>query len=230
MKENIIYNRTSTEEQNPENQLKDCQVIANRLELTEVRTLEEKQSAWKDDFKRDVFNNLKNQIKKREIGNLIVWDLDRLYRNRKKLVAFFKYCKTYGCKIFSFRQQFLEDINKAPEPWNEMLFDNMIFILGWMAEEESSKKSERIRASLRKGEDGQTRSKYGNIWGRKKIPMKTLKIIIELYKQGKKYREICEEVFYWDKSNNKKFVSVGLVHKTIQEFKRNKLVFEEVHS
>ena len=226
MKDTIIYNRTSTEEQNPENQLEDCKEVIKRLNIFEFEIIEEKQSAWKDDFKRDKFNELKLQIKKREVKKLIVWDLDRIYRNRIKLIAFFKYCKTYGCKIFSFRQQFLEDINNAPEPWNEMLFDNMIFILGWMAEEESSKKSERIRASLTKDKTGQTISKYGKIWGRKKVPIKTLRKITELHEQGKTYREISNEIYYWDINNHKKYVSIRLVHKTIVEFKRNKLAFK----
>jgi len=218
MKQNIIYNRTSTEDQNPENQVKDCKVLVEKLEIKDYEVLEEQKSAFKDYVTREIFDSISRSIRKREVKNLIVWDLDRIYRNRKKLVAFFEMCKVYGCKIYSFRQQFLEDINKAPEPWNEMLFGNMIFIMGWMAEEESSKKSERVRASIRKNKKGKTVSYKGNIWGRKSIQNKVKKEIIKLYEEGKNIRQISKKVHYWDSNNNKKYVSVGFVHKTIQEF------------
>lgn len=212
-----IYLRTSTEEQNPQNQLRDCLGLLKDLGETEYEIYEEKQSAWKEEFKREEFNKIRELIKQRRIKILIVWDLDRLYRNRKNLVAFFKFCKAYDCKLFSYRQRFLEDINKAPAPWNEMLMDNMIFILGWIAEEESSKKSERVRASIKKNKQGKTISKYGKLWGGRPVPLRVRKQIVELRKQGKSFRDICKEVYYWDKSRNKHFVSMGFVHKVLAE-------------
>jgi len=218
----IIYNRTSTEDQNPENQVENCKEITTRLNILDFKVLEEQKSAFKDDEKREIFNEIKRKIKAREIKNFIVWDLDRIYRNRKKLISFFKFCKFYECKIYSYRQQFLEDINKSPEPWNEMLFDNMVFILGWIAEDESAKKSERIKAAIRISKKGHTVSYKGNKWGRKAVPLKVKQNILKLHEQGKHYREICEEVYYWDAAKHKKFVSLGLVHKTLEEFKEKK--------
>ena len=105
----IIYIRTSTEEQNPENQFKDCASLCD----SEYEVVEEKKSAWKDDYKREGFNEILKSIKQRECNELIVWDLDRIYRNRMKLIAFFKEAKYYDCKIRSYRQKFLEDITTA---------------------------------------------------------------------------------------------------------------------
>ena len=51
---NIIHIRTSTEDQNPENQLKDCLSIYKE-EWGEYKLFEEKQSAWKDNVTREVF-------------------------------------------------------------------------------------------------------------------------------------------------------------------------------
>lgn len=48
-----IYIRTSTEDQNPENQLKD---IYNMGVSNGVQVYEDKQSAWKDDKERDSFD------------------------------------------------------------------------------------------------------------------------------------------------------------------------------
>lgn len=210
---NIIYIRTSTEEQNPENQLKDCKSI-NQWEEAEI--FAEKQSAY-NDKNRIEFEKVLNLIKKGKVEHLIVWDWDRLFRNRKKLIEFFEFCKIYKCKIHSVRQAYFEDFYKIPKPFDEIVSNLVLNLMGHMAEEESKKKGERVKLAIRK-KNGVTKSYKGNKWGRK--PLKKIDDrIIELYKEGKKYREICEEVYYWDKNNHKKFVSLGYVHKILANVK-----------
>lgn len=212
MKENtIIYIRTSTEEQNPENQLKDCLSI-NQYGMYEL--IEDKQSAWKEHSEREGFDNLKKLINKGIVKHLIVWDLDRLYRNRKNLVDFFKFCEINKCKIHSYRQEWLSKINDMPSPWNEIIHDLMLQIMGWLAQDESDKKSKRVKASIRMKEDG-AYSYKGNKWGRKELSTQAINKILELRKQGKSIRAICNEVQYSDKSNNMKNVSIAVVHKII---------------
>lgn len=213
----IVYLRTSTDEQNPQNQLGDCKRIAEELGVDDYEIYEEQQSAWKEEHKRKQFNKIKELIKKRKVQSLIVWDLDRIYRNRRLLVQFFQLCKINNCKVHSFRQDWLEQLHKIPNPFNEIMFDLMLQIMGWLAEEESIKKSQRVKASIKKNRQGQTISKYGKVWGRKLVPIRVQKQIIELRKQGKSYRDICKEVYYWDKSRNKHFVSMGFVHKVLAE-------------
>jgi DNA invertase Pin-like site-specific DNA recombinase len=210
----IIYLRTSTGEQNPENQKNDCLILA-KLIKEEFEIFEEKQSAFKDDD-REIFESIKRRIKNKEITHLIVWDLDRLFRNRKKLIEFFEYCKIYKCKIHSFRQQWLEQLNNIPEPFNEIMHGLMLQIMGWLAEEESQKKSERVKNAIRI-KDGITKSYKGNKWGFHSVGRKTDNQIIELYKQGKTMKEITKEIFYWNKNKNKKYVSIGYVHKVIHK-------------
>ncbi len=212
----IIYLRTSTGEQNPENQLKDCMTLMIGVK-EENKILEEKQSAFKDE-NREVFESIKDDIKQKKVNHLIVWDLDRLFRNRKKLIEFFEFCKIYKTKVHSFRQQWLEQLNNIPEPFNEIMHGLMLQIMGWLAEEESKKKSERVKNAVRTNE-GITKSYKGNKWGRKKLKLDEQ--IIKLYKEGKTMREITKEVFYWDKSNNKNFVSIGYVHKTLSQIKKD---------
>ena len=216
-KRTIIYNRTSTTEQNPENQLKDCFEIIKRLNITDYEVLEEQKSAYKDEVEREVFDLIIEKIKRRQLDILICWDLDRLYRNRKKLISFFEICKLYNCKIYSFRQQFLEDINKAPAPWNEMLFNQLIFILGWINEEESIKRGMRIKSSVRK-EEGITKSRKGNKWGRRKKPVNE-EYILELHKQGLSTYEISKK--YSEDSRFKAKISHQLVHNIIKKFLQN---------
>jgi DNA invertase Pin-like site-specific DNA recombinase len=210
MKQVIIYLRTSTEEQNPENQLKDCLTICENKRFIDYETLSEQQSSFKD-VSRPVFESIRQSIKSKQTNVLICWDLDRLFRNRKKLIEFFQYCKTYDCKVYSFRQNWLEDINQMPSPWNETIHDLMLSVMGWLAEDESFKKSERIKNAIRK-KDNQTLSYKGNIWGRKSISTFKKNKIIELNQQGKSIRVIAEELE----------LSVGCVHKSLTNSKAQK--------
>jgi hypothetical protein len=96
----------------------------------------------------------------------------------------------------------------------------MINIYGHIAEDESNKKSSRVKIAVRR-ETGKTLSYKGNKWGRKELGDDIKQAIIMAYNQNKSYSQICSEVFYWDSSRNKKFVSKGFVHKTISDFKRS---------
>ena len=219
----LVYLRTSTEEQNPENQLKDCLTLVKG----EYEVIEEKESAFKDKI-RPLFESVKTKIKSKELEDLVVWDLDRLFRNRKKLIEFFEFCKIYKIKIHSFRQQWLEQLNNIPEPFNEIMHSLMLQIMGWIAEEESQKKSERVRNSIRI-KDNQTISYKGNKWGRKSISTQAVNKIIELFNKGLTIREIAKQVEYADKNKNMKNVSRGLVHKIITQYKQAKDSKREVH-
>ena len=193
MKQTIIYLRTSTEEQNPENQLKDCQALTLKLELNDYEIIPEKQSAFKD-IDREKFELIREAIKKGEVKDLIVWDLDRLFRNRKKLIEFFEFCKVYDCKIHSFRQDWLESLNKIQEPFNEIMFNLMLSIMGWLAEDDSKRKSQRVKNAVRK-ETGVTLSRKGNKWGRRTIASdKNKRQAQELRKQGLSLSKIAEQM------------------------------------
>jgi len=219
MKQAIIYLRTSTDEQNPENQLKDCEVLARRLNVTNYEVLQDKTSGWKD-IERESFEKIKNTIKNKGIKILICWDLDRLFRNRKKLIAFFAFCKNYNCKIYSFRQEWLESLNKIQEPFNEIMHNLMLQIMGWLAEDESQKKSDRVKSAVRKIK-GITKSYKGNKWGRKSLSKNVVNQVLELHKQGISMRQISKQVFYWDKNNNKKAIALSSVHKIITGYTNN---------
>lgn len=214
---NIIYIRTSTEEQNPENQLHDCKVLATKLKLKDWVVVSEQLSAWKDNVVRPKFDvQIRGDIKKRKVKHFICWDVDRIYRNRKKLLEFFKFCKLYGCKIHSYRQQFLESVHEMPPPFDEAMHDFMLHLWGWLAEDESKKKSQRVRAALRK-RNGKTYSYKGNKWGKKPLGKKTINEVMELNKQGLTLREIASKVHYWDNQRNRHQISKSAVHKLIKE-------------
>ncbi len=210
---NAIYIRTSTEEQNPENQLRDCLSINT---YGPYNLFSEQQSAFRDKDRVE-FNKVLKLIKQNKIRHLICWDLDRLYRDRKKLIEFFQLCKHYDCKVHPFRQDWLEQLNKIQSPFNEIMFDLMLQIMGWLGEEESQKKSERIKLSVRKKKGKPTKSYKGNVWGRKGLSKKTKEEIVEKHKQSLSIREIADSVYYYDRNRNRRFVSKSAVHKTLKE-------------
>ena len=218
MKETIIYIRTSTEEQNPENQLKDCKELAERLGIHDYEIKPEKKSAFKDNVERIVFNSIKTAIQEGKVKNLIVWDLDRLYRNRINTVDFIRNYAKLGLRVYSFRQSWFEDIKQIPTPFNEIVYDLMLQVISWIAEEESKKKSDRVRNAVRKDNNGKTVSYKGTSWGRKSIVTDKIKgQVKELHSKGKPIREIAETVYYYDENRNKKMISKSLVHKIILE-------------
>ncbi len=208
---NIAFIRTSTTEQTPELQLQGIDAIAIRLELT-VKS--EKESAFKDNAKRPVFNEVIALIKQGKVKNLFVWDLDRLYRNRIKLKQFFVLCKHYKTTIQSVNQEWLNNLNAIPAPFNEIVFEMLIQIFGWIGEEESVKKSKRVKLAVRKKEGSKTKSYKGNVWGRKPLTPQTVKRVMDLYHSGKSIREIAREVIVY-RNNNGKNISKSAVHKTI---------------
>lgn len=211
-----VYIRTSTEDQTPENQIREIETISGKGYIL----FKDKQSAWKDNKEREDFEKLKKLIKRAKGGDLYVWDWDRIYRNRKKLKEFFQFCAIYNCKVHSFRQAFFETFHQIPPPFDEIMQEIVLNLLGWMAEDESSKKSDRVKLSVRRVPGKATRSHKGKKWGRKAIKVDDK--IIAAHKEGKNMREITEQVFYWDKNNHKKYVSLGYVHKTLVEFRAQK--------
>lgn len=204
----IVYLRTSTTDQNPENQKKDCLSIC-KSEWGEPEIHPEEKSAWKKEENRPVFESIKKQIKQGRVKHLVVWDLDRIYRNRKRLKEFFEFSKYYKCQIHSYRQQFLEKFNEIPEPFNEIMYDVMLSFLGWIAEEESQKKSERVKIAYQ--------NRKGN-WGRKSYVNNRVKNdIIRLKQQGYSVRQIASQVTYYDKNKNIKNVSKSVVSSVLKQ-------------
>jgi DNA invertase Pin-like site-specific DNA recombinase len=176
-----MYIRTSTTEQEPQTQIKDCKTLILDKECV---LYEDQQSAWKEDKDRLSFNKLKKDIKKGSVDKLVVWDLDRIYRDRIKLIQFFTYCKNYKCSIYSYRQSWLNELNDIVPPFNEIMHDLMLNIMGWIAEEESTKKSDRVKKAVVKN-GNVTMSYKGNKWGRKSTSTQKINKIKEILESTK---------------------------------------------
>jgi DNA invertase Pin-like site-specific DNA recombinase len=79
----------------------------------------------------------------------------------------------------------MSQFQDLPPPWNEILKDFMVNVFGWIAEEESNTKSQRVRAAY-KNHDGKK-------WGRPKKDIKTQKVL-RLRQQGESLRSIGKQL------------------------------------
>ena len=223
----ILYLRTSTKDQNPELQREDGVKFGADIGVEIVEVVSEQGSAYKLEKVRPKWESVVKRAKKEKL-NIIVWRYDRAFRNREEFYKFMKVMfEVYKVKVYSVKEpsilSFWEMIGKTHSDnpiYNELmegifktLWNFMIQQAGEEAEEESRTKSERVKLAVRKV-NGITKSYKGNKWGRKNQP-KAEEQILKLKKEGKTMREISKEVYYWDKNNHKKFVSIGFVHKVI---------------
>lgn len=207
----VIYIRTSTVDQTPELQLRDIKTIcpANSIEYVEQL------SAWKENVKRPVFESILKQIKEGKIQSVYLWDWDRAYRNRNKLKEFLLLCKHHGVELHSYRQKWFEEFHRIPQPFNEIVMDMVINLLGWIGEEESEKKSSRVKMAVKRKVGEKTYSTYGKKWGRKSLPKQTVNRVLELHKEGKSIRQIAAEVNIYDANNNAKKISKSAVQQIV---------------
>ena len=213
-----IYTRVSTEGQNFENQLN---------QLTDFC----KKNNWKDyiiykevvsgkEGNRPEFKKMFKDASQKKFDMILVWALDRFTREGvDKVWKYIKELNYYGVEFRSFKEPFLNTDNK-------LVKDMLLSIMGVLAEQERIRISERTKARLdtykkQINSKGYFISKTGNKikhLGKPSISKKTKEQIISFHKEGKSYRDICREVYYWTKGRNKKYVSMGLVHKVIKEF------------
>jgi len=208
----VVYIRCSTPDQEPQLQLNDINL--DLKPSIEALILKENISAWKEKTERPEFKRLEKLIRENKVKTLYVWNIDRIYRNRKKLVAFFALCKIYKVKVRSYCQKWLDGLYHTPEPFDEIIMDLFISLLGWIAESESNDKSSRIKMAIRK-KNNTTYSYKGNLWGRKPFPTNTINRVLELHQNGLSIREIAKNVTVYDKNNNGRVISKSAVHKIL---------------
>lgn len=213
---NFIFIRTSTTEQNPTLQIND---IIKSFSLTKYIVIEEKDSAFKENAKRIEFEKLKKLILAKKVTALYIWDLDRLFRNRIKLIDFLSLCKVQNTLVFSYNQQWIQSIQKMQQPFNEIMFDFMLSIMGWLGEDESIKKSNRVKMAVHRTDKG-TFSYKGNKWGRKALSKQAIGKIEDLHSQGMSIREIAKLVQVYDSNNNGRLISKSAVQKITGALKK----------
>lgn len=198
-----IYTRVSTEKQDYENQLYDLKEYCKKQGWQIYKTFEETISGKENN--RPEFKKMLAEASEKRFDGILVWALDRFTREGvAKAWQYISQLDYHKIEFFSFKEPFLNTDNK-------MVKDMLFSIMGVLAEQERIRISDRTKSGLK-----QARLR-GIQLGKPAIADKVKEEIIILREQGKSYREICEMVYYWDRSRNRHNVSMGFVHKTLLE-------------
>jgi len=182
----VIYLRVSTDQQNEESQLKPCKALCTQRGYEVVDVYSDHaRSAYKTVF-RPGWKKVMNLVYKRSINHIVVWALE----------------------------SFLDEIN-IPGEIGIHLRNFLIGFLGYTAQQESVKKSQRIKDSIK----FQKARKKGKV-GRPILPNKVKKEVADALKRGDSYRTIHQNVNYKIKYGKVKFVSIATISNIARQCKR----------
>ncbi len=206
----VIYLRVSKKEMDENTQLP---IILNHYNLKKENCLilQERISGYKEEVQeqRTELKKLLNMIDNKEVKEIYVYSLERLYRNFNWLLELYFRCQKYEIEIYSHLQPEISMV-KGITPTEKLMKLLPILLSGYVAEQESYLISERTKKSFVLNEFGDKVSYKGNKLGRKTdITDEDEKEILELIKT-KSYRDI-QKIFL---HRNKK-ISIGTISKII---------------
>lgn len=137
-----LYLRVSTDDQDTDNQLIALTEWLRGRGVEIVAVYQEKESAWKAGHQAELAR-LRADSKKRarKFDHVVVWALDRLSRQGAlQSLILVKDFETAGVKVLSYQETWLDQLGS--------MRDVFIALLGWIAESESKRRSERTKAGL----------------------------------------------------------------------------------
>ncbi len=204
-----MYTRVSTEKQDYENQVSQLREFCKKNDWTIYKIYAETISG--KESQRPEFKKMMHEASQRKFDGILVWALDRFTREGTMQVW------NYLQKLDMYKVRFISYSEPYFNTDQELVRDILISIMGTLAKQERIKISERTKAGL------EVARMKGIKLGKKPVSNRTKQEIIKLREQGKSFREICKEVWYWDTSRNKHYVSMGFVHKTLSEFDTKKV-------
>jgi len=202
-----IYIRVSSCEQMEESQRRPCieYCTEHGWNITNIYS-DHAKSAYKN-VKRPQYEKVLASVRQRSIRHIVVWSLDRwCRRGPRELKATIDYLGSYGVQLHSVREQWVESVN-LPGSLGQTFKDFMIGIVGWLAEQESTRKSERVKESIRY----QRALQKGKV-GRPALPDAVKQRIAALLKQGRSYSYIRKQVTYTGKYHRVHHVSVATIN------------------
>jgi DNA invertase Pin-like site-specific DNA recombinase len=141
-----MWRRVSTWEQANENQAPAVEMFATHHRYNIVKTYALDDSAWKSNAESDkqyrrVLTQALDDAWRGEFQTLIIWSLDRLTRGgAEDALRLIRKFRERGVVVVSVQEPWL---NGSPE-----VQDVLVAFAGWMAQQESTRKSERIKAGL----------------------------------------------------------------------------------
>ncbi len=140
-----IWLRVSSDHQDSGNQLPDLERFAAHHGYAVAQTYQVSASAWNGGKDGGEYQaQLQRALDDAWAGKfsvLIVWALDRLTRGgAEDVLRLIRQFRQRGCVVLSVQESWL---NNSPE-----VQDVLLAFAGWMAQQESSRRSERIKAGL----------------------------------------------------------------------------------
>jgi len=142
-----VWFRVSTGHQDSDNQIPDVERFVAHHGHDVVATYKTADSAYKNGGGNEYKAALKQALDDAHKGKfsvLIVWALDRIVRDEESgaetALRIIRQFRERGCDVVSVQESWL---NGSPE-----VQDILVAFAGWMASQESRRKSERIRAGL----------------------------------------------------------------------------------
>ena len=140
-----LWIRVSTEHQVATNQVPDLERFAAHHGYEVVERYELSESAWgggkEGGTYRETLQRALDDAWAGKFSVLVVWALDRITREGAEgALRIIRQFRERGCTVVSVKESWL---NGAPE-----VQDVLVAFAGWMAEQESRRRSERIRAGI----------------------------------------------------------------------------------
>ena len=203
----IIITRVSTDEQEARDQLPDCRRFCKERDWEVVKEFQEIQSAWKTFVPRKTLDEALEYARKHRVSHVVFWDLDRYWRNRKLALEGIRRCARLGIKLHFVRQAYLEDLWKIPEPWDAVFYDIMLNLLSALAQEESDKRSARVKKAFESGAHPDW-GKHGTGYSDEEI--------IKVYQREGSLRKARLQLPYKTRSGRKRYVSIGTISKVMK--------------
>jgi len=195
----IIYARVSTEEQGREGysldaQIEKCRKFCEMKGWKIYRIYREKGSGRDDN--RPLFQEALRLVREGVVDGIVTAYMDRLTRKKK---TFEEICEEFvkNNKIWATADGFLD----LTTPAGRLMASVIMAFKQYEAEDRSERTKEGLRKAREQGKQ------IGWKKGRRRIPEEKVKKIIQMYKEGKKYTEITEEVR----------VSLSTVHNTLKQ-------------
>ncbi len=135
-----LWARVSTSDQTPENQLAELRARASADGATVVREYVLVASAYQGEHQGQL-SDMHHRAERGEFDALYVWALDRLSREGiAATLAALKPLTIRGIRVISLKEPWLEAMGQPA------LRDLLVALFGWVAEQESARRSERVRA------------------------------------------------------------------------------------
>ena len=181
--------RVSTGHQTDANQVPDVEAFAKHHGYVIAERYQVSDSAWKNGGGEEYKATLQRALDDAWAGKfsvLIVWTLDRIVRlGAEDALRIFRQFRERGCVLISVKESWL---NGSPD-----VQDVLIAFAGWMAQRESERRSERIRAGLARKRAEDSGFKGGRTKGATDKKRRNRSGYVKAWEEGGARRQAAEQ-------------------------------------